>query len=121
MKQARRLPMKVSTKSWHYKFLGFMSNWHELDPKRRASHFKSKVGSMTKCDYILRISFISLSITFWLMVAASIITMMIIEALLIPTLIFVFIIGSIIVVCKTYTKFNAKCNKIEMIDEEETQ
>jgi Mg2+/citrate symporter len=112
--------MRVSTKSWHYKFLEFMYDWSNIDHKDRSDRFQRELQTLTKYDYILRVT----KNVFWASFAVSfviaLIGMLISESLMLPLLAIAFIIGVCIAISETYKKYNAKCAKIEMTDDEET-
>jgi polyferredoxin len=110
--------MKVSTKSWHYKFLEFMYDWNNIDHKDRTERFQRELKTMTAYDYILRVT----KNVFWTSFAASVVIafigMLVSESLMLPLVAIAFIIGVCIAISETYKKYNAKCAKIKMTDEE---
>jgi hypothetical protein len=112
--------MKVSTKSWHYKFLNYMYDWHNLDEKTATRRLQQELQTMTKCDYILRVTKNVFWTGFWTTITIGFIIMLIVEGVMVPLLAVAFVIGVCIAIRDTYKKYNAKCATITMTDVEDT-
>jgi hypothetical protein len=111
--------MRVSTKSWHYKFLKFIYVSNNFEHKDIEFYFDYELRKMTKCDYILSV----IKNIFWTafataVVLACIVALIMSAVALLPLLVIAFIIGVCIAISNTYNKYNAKCAKIKMTDEE---
>jgi fatty acid desaturase len=100
-----------------------MYNWGEIDPKHRAANFKYKMKSSTKWDYIGALAINLIWVAMVVVVIVAVIFMM--RAIILP--IMGIVIGFVIVcvvfveITEKYSKFNAKCTKIEMTDEEKAE
>jgi membrane-anchored protein YejM (alkaline phosphatase superfamily) len=113
--------MKVSTKSWHYKFCQFMYDWEEFYDLRRLANFEYAMSKTTKCNYWLRVTgnllFAVVAVTLVILFTIAII----LSGVWIPVLIVIGFIYCVIGACRLYSDYNSRCDKIEFVDPDQQQ